>query len=169
MSFILQAVGIGTSYKAAQKAAKATNAQGQAVLTAAMGEAKQLETEAKREVAVGTYNADIINQRAKQILSSQRAAAAAGGGDTTDATVEAITGETVKNASLEQLLIMANAEDKARQGRYAASTARYKGAAGIDSARKTASAQKLGGFAQALSSTADMINSGSWKSTFGGG
>ena len=77
MSFILQAVGIGTSYKASQMAAKAATAQGQAALVSGMVEAKQLETQAKREVAVGTYNADIINQRAKQILSSQRAAAAA--------------------------------------------------------------------------------------------
>ena len=169
MSFILQAVGIGTSYKASQMAAKAATAQGQAALVSGMGEAKQLETQAKREVAVGTYNADIINQRAKQILSSQRAAAAAGGGDTTDATVQAITDETIKTASIEKMMQMANAEDKARQGRYAASVARYKGATGLDSARKTASATKLGGYAQALSSTADALSSGSWASTFGGG
>ena len=169
MTFILQAVGIGTSYKASQMAAKASAAQGQAALVSGMGEAKQLETQAKREVAVGTYNADIINQRAKQILSSQRAAAAAGGGDTTDATVQAITDETVKTASIEQMMQMANAEDKARQGRYAASVARYKGATGLDAGRKTASAQKLGGTAQMISSTVDMVNSGSWGATFGGG
>lgn len=166
MSFILQAVGIGTSYKASQMAAKATNAQGQAVLTAAMGEAKQLETQAEREVAVGTYNADIINQRAKQILSSQRAAAASGGGDTTDETVQAITGETVKNASLEQLLVMANAEDKAKQLKFGASTKRYAGAAGLQSAKMTASAQKTAGTAQMLSSTANLLSTDAWKSPF---
>lgn len=169
MTFILQAVGIGTSYKASQMAAKASTAQGQAALVSGMGEAKQLETQAAREVAVGTYNADIINQRAKQILSSQRAAAAAGGGDTTDATVQAITDETIKTASIEKLMQMANAEDKARQGRYAASVARYKGATGLDSARKTASAQKMAGTAQMISSTADMMSSASWAATFGGG
>lgn len=150
MSFTLQALGIGAAHKAGMMAAKATNAQGQAVLTAAMGEAKQLETQAKREVAVGSYNADIINQRAKQILSSQRAAAAAGGGDTTDATVEAITGETVKNASLEQLLVMANAEDKAKQLKFGASTKRYAGAAGLQSAKMSASAQKTATTAQTI-------------------
>lgn len=143
MSFLLQAAGIGAAHKAGMMAAKATNAQGQAILTSAMGEAKQLETQAKREVAVGSYNADIINQRAKQILSSQRAAAASGGGDTTDATVQAITGETVKNASLEQLLQMANAEDKAKQLKFGASAKRYAGAAGMQSAKMSASAQKL--------------------------
>ena len=166
MTFILQAVGIGTSYKASQMAAKASTAQGQAALVSGMGEAKQLETHAAREVAVGTYNADIINQRAKQILSSQRAAAAANGGDTTDATVQAITDETIKTASIEKLMQMANAEDIARQGRYAASVARYKGATGLDSARKAASAQKMAGTAQMISSTANLLSTDAWKTPF---
>lgn len=143
MSFTLQALGIGASHKAGMMAAKAATNAGQAALVSGMGEAKQLETQATREVAVGTYNADIINQRAKQILSSQRAAAAAGGGDTTDATVQAITDETIKSASVEKLMQMANAEDKARQLRFEASTSRYKGATGLQQGRLNASAQKL--------------------------
>lgn len=137
-------------------AAKAAAAEGQAKLASGMGEAKQLETQANREVAVGTYNADIINQRAKQILSSQRAAAAAGGGDTTDATVQAITDETIKSASVEKLMQMANAEDKARQLRFGASVARYRGASGLDSARKSASAQKMAGTANTILSLEKM-------------
>jgi hypothetical protein len=117
-----------------------------------MGEAKQLETQAAREVAVGTYNADIINQRAKQILSSQRAAAAAGGGDTTDATVQAITDETIKSASIEKLMQMANAEDTARQLRFEATTRRYAGATGLQQGRLNASAQKLATTAQTIMS-----------------
>lgn len=166
VTFILQAVGIGTSYKASQMAAKASTAQGQAALVSGMGEAKQLETQAAREVAVGTYNADIINQRAKQILSSQRAAAAAGGGDTTDATVQAVTDETVKSASIEKLMQMANAEDKARQLRFGASVARYRGATGLQQGRLGASAQKMAGTAQMISSAATVADSGSWKKPF---
>ena len=166
VSFVLQAVGIGVSHKASQMAAKASAAEGQAKLVSGMGEAKQLETQAAREVAVGTYNADIINQRAKQILSSQRAAAAAGGGDTTDATVQAITDETIKTASVEKLMQMANAEDKARQLRFGASAARYKGATGLDSARKSASAQKMAGTAQMISSTATLLSTDAWKTPF---
>jgi len=169
VTFILQAVGIGTSYKASQMAAKAATAQGQAALVSGMGEAKQLETQAAREVAVGTYNADIINQRAKQILSSQRAAAAAGGGDTTDATVQAITDETIKTASIEKLMTMANAEDKARQGRYAASVARYKGATGLQQGRLNASAQKLATTAKTILSVEKLGEDVFAAMTTGGG
>ena len=168
VSFVLQAVGIGVSHKASQMAAKASAAEGQAKLVSGMGEAKQLETQANREVAVGTYNADIINQRAKQILSSQRAAAAAGGGDTTDATVQAITDETIKSASVEKLMQMANAEDKARQLRFSASASRYRGATGLDSGRKAASAQKLAGTAQTILG-AEKVGSDAASKLFGMG
>ncbi len=153
MSFTLQALGIGASHKAGMAAAKAATNAGQAALVSGMGEAKQLETQAAREVAVGTYNADIINQRAKQILSSQRAAAAAGGGDTTDATVQAITDETIKSASVEKLMQMANAEDKERQLRFEASTRRYAGATGLQQGRLKASAQKTATWGQTILST----------------
>lgn len=168
MSFVLQAAGMGASYKASKMQAKAAAAQGQAMLVSGMAEAKQLETRARQGVAVGTYNADIINRRAQEILASQRAAAAANGGDTTDATVQAITDETIRNASMEQLLTMAESEDKARQDVYAAKVARYRGAAGLDSARKESSAIKLGGYATLLDNTSKMIESASWQSTFGG-
>ena len=166
VSFILQAVGIGTSYKAGMDAAKASTNAGQAALVSGLAIAKQHETNATREVAVGTYNADIINQRAKQILSSQRAAAAAGGGDTTDETAQVIMGETVGRGSIEAAMQMANAEDNAAMERYRGSIARYTGATGLAAGRAAASAQKFATTSKAILSTGELIAS-SWGSMFG--
>lgn len=161
----LGGAGLAMSASAASAGAKAANAAGANALFAGEAEAKQLETRAKQGVAVGSYNSDVIAARARDIISSQRARAAAGGGDTTDQTVRAITDETIKRASMEQLLTMAEAEDRARQDRYSAQVARTTGAARAESSRLEAKATRIGGAATVLSG-AGQLGMG-WAANFG--
>lgn len=165
MGFIVDALGMGVQYKSYEMQAKAAKTEGERALLAGEAEAKQLETRARQEVAVGSYNSDRIGKRAAQILASQRAAAAANGGDTTDATVQAITSETIREASMEQLMTMADAEDRARQDRYAAKVSRYTGASRNASARLEAKAARLAGTATVIKGLSESANS--WATAYG--
>lgn len=151
-------------YRAGRESARASETTAERARVASEAEAKQLETRAAQGVAVGSYNSDRIAKRAQQIVASQRAAAAAGGGDTTDATVQAITDETIRDASMEQLLTMGEAEDRARQDRFAAKVARTTGVQQARSYMQEAKAQRLGATATVLSGVGDMA----WRSTYGG-
>lgn len=155
MSFLADMVGIGAQAKASQMQAKAALNQGVSSLIAANAEAAQLETRAGQTVATGTYNQNIIAKRAKEIMATQRARAAAGGGDTTDATVMAITDETIKQASMAQLLMGAEAEDKARQDRFGAKVTRYGGAGAYEQGKLGSSAIKAAGVGQTITSISD--------------
>lgn len=167
MAFVLQAFGLHQQYKASKQEARAQEENAARAKLASEAEAKQLETRARQGVAVGTYNSQLVARRAREIIAQQRARAAAGGGDTTDATVQAITDETVRNASMEQLLIGAEAEDAARQDKYAAKVARYTGASQARSYQAQAKAAKLGGQATLLSGTGDLLMN-SWSKMYGG-
>lgn len=160
MGFVLEGLGLGMQYKASQQQAKAAKEAGDRALIAAEAEAKQLETRAKQEVAVGSYNSALVKKRAQEILATQRAVAAAGGGDTTDVTVQAISDDTIKQAAIEQLMVMGEAEDRARQDRYAASVARYTGASQYKSARMEAKAYRMAGTATLLGGTGKMMTDG---------
>lgn len=72
---------------------------------------------AQGEVAAASFNSDRISKRVEEILSSNRAKAAKGGGSSTDASVVAVQNETVKEASLEQLMVMVEANERARMMR----------------------------------------------------
>lgn len=166
MSFILKGLGANEQRKGYKAQAAAAEEAGQRALIAGEAEAKQLETRARQTVAVGSYNADLIKKRAESIIATQRARAAAGGGDTTDASVTAITDETVKQASMESLLTMAEAEDKARQDRYAAKVSRYAGASQNRSAQSEAKGYRAAGRATILSAVGDMVGA-DWSKAFG--
>jgi hypothetical protein len=168
MSFIFDIFGAVTQYKASKKEEQAYKISAERAQMAAEAEARQLETRARQGLAVGTYNSERIAKRAKEIMSSQRAAAAAGGGDTTDATVLAITDETIREASMESLLTMAEAEDSARQDRYAAAVTRTTGAQQARSFQAMGKAASYGATASLLSSIGSAVGSSSWKATFGG-
>lgn len=84
---------------------------------AADDEANQTEEMAKGEVAAASFNSDRLGKRVEEILSANRAKAAKGGGSSTDASVLAVQGETVKEASLDQLMMMVEAEERARMMR----------------------------------------------------
>ena len=94
---------------------------------AAYNEAAAMDIQAGQEIAAASHNSERITQRAKEIIAQQRAAAAAGGGSTTDATVTAITGETVKMSALDSLIEMASAQDRAAQIRHGATVKRASG------------------------------------------
>ncbi len=156
MSFIFDLFGAGTKYKASKEEAKAYNISAERAQVAAEAEAKQLETRARQGVAVGSYNSERVTKRAAEIMSSQRAAAAAGGGDTTDATVQAITDETIRNAAMDSIMTMANAEDLARQDRYSAAVTRVTGKQQSDVYRTQSKAAKLAGTATLLGDLGNM-------------
>lgn len=87
---------------------------GDAKRDAAFDEARQMDQQAEQEVAVSSFNVQRLKKRAEQILSKQRAASSKGGQSSTDATSLAIQAETVQNASMDQLLLMAEGEERAR-------------------------------------------------------
>jgi hypothetical protein len=166
MSFVFDIFSGFAGQKASRQQAKAHQIEAANARVAAEAEALQLETRARHGLAVGTYNSQRIAKRAKEIMASQRAAAAAGGGDTTDATVQAITDETIREASMEQKLVMAEAEDRAKQDRYGAAVRRVTGKQQSDASMTQSKAAKLGGYATLLSSAGNAYSS--WKSEFGG-
>jgi hypothetical protein len=168
LSFVFDLFSGGVGQKAAREQAKSHQLEAANARVAAEAEASQLETRARQGVAVGSYNSDRIAKRAKEIMSSQRAAAAAGGGDTTDATVQAITDEAIREASMEQKLVMAEAEDRARQDRYGAAVRRVTGKQQSDASMNRSKAAKLGGYATLLSTAGKAVESASWAKTFGG-
>ncbi len=172
MSFVADILGIGMKHKASQMQAKAALEQGVSALIAANAEAAQLETRAGQTVATGTYNQNIIAKRAKEIIATQRARAAAGGGDTTDQTVTAITDETIRQASIAQLLAGAEAEDKARQDRFGAKVRRYQGGEAYKQGKLGSSAIKTAGWADTIVGTGNAVKSASdmgWAKAFGMG
>ena len=131
---------------------------GRAAKQAANAEALQLEARAKGERAAGTYQQDRIRQRATEIMAAQRAAMAASGGSASgdDGTSAAIIADTSKRSSMEQLLIQAQAEDRARQDEYQAVLTRRAG----KNAQRAANFAAAGSFLQA---------GASWSQSFGGG
>lgn len=94
---------------------------------AAEREAEGLEIQAQQEIAVASINAQRVKKRADEILAQNRVAAAAGGGSTLDASVVAVTNEAVKNSTLDQLLLMAEAEESAQQTKHQANVVRAGG------------------------------------------
>jgi len=129
---------------------------GRAAKQAANAEALQLEARAKGQRAAGTYQQDRIRQRAAEIMATQRAAMAASGGTIGDGTSAAIARDTSTKASMEQLLIQAQAEDVARQDEYQAVLTRKAGK----------NAQRAANF----SAAASFLQAGaSWADSFGGG
>lgn len=167
MSFVFDILGGFAGKKAADKQAKAMHITAGREEAAAEAEAKQLETRARQGLAVGSYNSERVQKRAREIMASQRAAAASGGGDTTDATVQAITDETIRGAAMESLLTMAEAEDRAKQDRYGAAVRRVTGKQAADAQRTGASAAKIGGYATLISGVGQAVGSDSWARTFG--
>lgn len=155
--------GLGLGAYGAIKGAEATRKQAAAEQVAAGFEADQLELRAKDTIASGSFSADRISKRAAQIMASQRAAAAAGGGDTTDGTVQAITDETIRNASMDSLLTMANAESAARADRLQAKKTRETGMRMSDVYRGRSQGQLIGAAGTILGQASQI----DWGSLYG--
>ena len=132
---------------------------------AAYAEAAAQDIQAGQEIAAASHNSTRINQRMNEILAEQTAAAASGGGSSLDASVSAIRDETVKTSTLDQLLEMTAAEERAQAIRRGAQVTRNEG----DMARAQGKAAQTAGYLQAGST---LLKAGaSWgdKYGFGGG
>jgi len=155
MAFVMQAASMALGVFGVSESAKATRKQAAATDQAAQIEAAQLEERAKATLAAGSYNSDRIKLKAQQILSAQRAQAAAGNNDTTDQSAREITKRTIQEASIDQLLTMAEAADDAKRDRYQADVTRRTGKAQAAILRSKARADQLTGYATILSQGAD--------------
>lgn len=160
MAFILEGLqyvspvawGINENYKAGKKAASAAD-------QAAQIEAAQIEARAKATLAEGSYNADRVGKKAREILAQRRAMAAAGNNSVGDQSEMAVQAETIREASIDQLLIMAQAEDDANKDRYQAAMTRKTGKTQAGIMRRKARAD-------VVNSVTTLAQQGS---TFGGG
>lgn len=155
-SLAVGAIGVGMSYKGGKDAAKDSK------ISAGI-EADQLEQRAKDTIVAGSFNADRIRQKADKIIASQNAMAAARGDDLNDSSVRAIREESLKEASIEQLLVMMDAENDAKKDREAAKVTRETGASTGRLMQNQANANLLSGTASLLS-TASNID---WSEKFG--
>lgn len=155
-SIAISAFGISESAKAGRKAASAADA-------AAQDEALQLEARAKSTLAAGSYNSDRIGKRAKEILAQRRAQAAAGNNDTGSQSEMAVQADTIREASIDQLLIMAQASDESTKDRYAAELTRKHG-------KSQANVMRQQTRANTISSSATLIGKAAgtnWAAAFG--
>ncbi len=162
---VAAAVGIGLGVAGSIKGAEAQRKAATQERVAADFEATQLEDRAKDTVAAASFRADRIQKRAQQILSTQRAMLAANGGDTTDVTAQAITDDTIRKASLDSLLEMANAESSAQKDKLRAKMTRETGKRMSDVRRDQATGTLLSGFGDALSGGASWAEKYGRKST----
>lgn len=156
-SLALGAYGISESAKAGRKQATAER-------VAADIEAQQLEARAKATLAEGSYNADRIGKKAKEILAARRAMAAAGNNSTTDQSEMAVQAESVREASIDQLLVMAQAEDDAKKDRYQAVVTRQTGQRQSQITRNRTKADTISGIASLAGQAANF----DWSQKFGG-
>lgn len=161
MGFIFEGIGAGLSFMGAGKEAKAQKEQGRAEKEAAYLEAAQIDANAKSTMAAATYNVGRIRKKADQILATQQAEAAARG-SSLDGSVRAIAAETIREASMDQLLTMADAETSAGKDRYEAEIRRKSGRTAEKLGGRRASATLLGGWGQAASSVGKMADSAGW-------
>lgn len=141
---------------------QAANKAGKYNRDVAYREAEALDIQAEQEVAAGSFNSQRIKRRAEEILAEMRAKASKGGQSATDATVVALERETVKNTSLDQLLAMAEAEERAQQIKHKAVVTRNQG----DYMRYTGKVQQK---AANLRAAGTILQGGmSWMDRFGG-
>lgn len=158
MSWIVKAGGQMVSASAAKKLGK----QQQII---AEDEAAQMEQAATGEVAAATFNASRIRKRAEEIMSSNRAAASKGGGSSTDASVLAVQAETEANATIDELMTMVSAQERARMMRRDAKQIR----AGGQIAKYEGKMKAWGHYAGAAATVLEAGENAGWGSTGGGG
>lgn len=145
------------------EAGQAANKAGKYNRDIAYREAEQLDTQAEQEIAVSTFRAVEIARRAKELQGTQRVAASAGNQAATDTSVTEITQETVRTATLDQLMEMAQAEERAQQIKYQGVVRRSEG----DFARYQGKQQQRAATLRAA--TTIMDGAVSWADKYGGG
>jgi len=147
MSFVFDIVG-------SQKDAKAQKVQGRMEKEAAYAEAAQMDQNAKDTMAAATYNTSRIRQKADEIIASQKTVQAASG-SISDGSARAIREKSIREATMDQLLVMAEAETTAGKDRYQAEVTRKTGRSAEALSKRRASATLLGGWGNAVKSITD--------------
>jgi parvulin-like peptidyl-prolyl isomerase len=127
VTMTLMAVGTGMQAYGQYQQGQSAKAAGKYNQAVAYREAQALDVQAEQEVAAGTFNAQRIAKRSEEILSEMRAKAASGGQSAQDASVVALAQETVKNTTLDQLIEMAGAEERAQQIKHSGVVRRSQG------------------------------------------
>lgn len=126
---------VATKLAGQGKALKGQKAQAKAQADALRREATQLRERAVYERAIGTFDTERYRKEAGRVLATQRNAMAASGLASDDAGAEYITQETVREASVNELLLLHQAEVEAR-GMEAQATENERAAnAGLKAAR----------------------------------
>lgn len=161
VSMTIMAASAATSAYGSVRQGQYASKVGKANQRAAYAEAAQQEIQAGQEIAAASHNSQRIAARARELLAEQTANAAAGGGSSQDATVQAIRAETVKTSTLDQLLEMSAAEERAEAIRRGARVTRTQG----DMARAEGKMQKQASYIKAAGT---ILQAGdSWGQRFG--
>ncbi len=163
VSMTMMAAGAAASAYGSIRQGRAANAAGKYNQQQAYNEAAAQEIQAGQEIAVASHNSTRIAQLMREKLAEQTAAAASGGGSTLDASAQAIRAETVKTSTLDQLLEMTAAEERAQAIRRGAAVTRTEG----DMARIQGRQAKTAGYIQA--GTTLLKAGASWSDRFGTG
>lgn len=87
----------------------------------------------------------MVARRVEEIRARNRARAAKGGGDTTDQSVTAVDKDILENMSIDQLMIMAGAQERSRQLKREADQVRKTGDIRYRQERNSALAGAIGG------------------------
>lgn len=117
------AISVGASI--AGGAQQQTMANQQA--SASESQALQLDARAKQERAVGDYNMQRLKAANDRIRGRQTSLLAASGFSSDDVGASEIQDDTTKQASVNELLLLADAEDKARGDEFQAKLTRVQG------------------------------------------
>lgn len=164
MSFVFEGIGTALNFIGGQKQAKAEKEAGRLEKLAADLEAAQLDQNAKQTVAAATYNAGRIRKKADEIMATARNEAAAAGAGL-GGSYRDIAAKSVRESSLDQLLVMAEAEADAAKDRYEAKVLRETGKRREALSKRRASATLLANWGQTASSLGNMVD---WKTVYGG-
>jgi hypothetical protein len=128
--------------------------QGREAEAAAGAEASQFEARANQTRALGSLQAARLRKANAAILARQRAVLAASGFSASDVGATALTEATVKEATIEELLAVAQSEDEARQDEFRAKLRRAQGADARSASKIDAGLALVSGFT-------------SWRDRFG--
>lgn len=119
--------------------------QGQQAQFAANLTATQIETRAKQERAIAQMEAARRRRQGKAQLSTQRSLMATTGFASDDPTSLSLVSETVGAQTLEELLVLAQGEDSARQMEFEAKQVRQGGKNAMRNAKSEAFGALVGG------------------------
>lgn len=154
---VLSAIGIGTSFSASRKSAKATEKAGRTQQAALDFEAEQLDVAAGQTLASGQYAAGEVRRQGKIIESDLIARVAAGGGSISDPSIMNLIGRNAGEIQHRAMVEMYAAEDEARTLRARAKTARMGGVSALGESKAAASAIRTGGIASAFAQTGGLM------------